>query len=99
MREQIRKIAQSVWSSINTNAGAAIVGAGVTYFFTRGSREDELVRDKADIALADKRIAGLEQSLRDSHHQNTLLLKGVLDRSNSESSVKLALEQCERHRG
>lgn len=37
-----------MWSSINTNAGADIIGAGVTYFFTRGSREDELVRDKAD---------------------------------------------------
>ena len=70
----------------------------MTYFFTRGSREDELGKAKADMELADKRIAGLEQSLRDSYHQNTLLLKGVVDKSSLESSVKLALEQCERHR-
>ena len=42
MREKIWKLVQSVLISVNTNAGAAILGAGVTYFFTRGVREDEL---------------------------------------------------------
>ena len=98
MREKIRKVAQSIWGSINTNAGAAIVGVGVTYFFTRGAREEELARAKINMELADKKISDLEQSLRDSYQNSAVLLKSMVDKSNTENSLKLSLEQCERHR-
>lgn len=96
MRDRTRNFLQKSFGFANSNAGGAIIGAGITYFFTRASREDELATSKANLELANKEITSLEQSLRDSCNQNSALLNGMLDKSNTATSARLSLERCER---
>lgn len=98
MKQVIQKILTPFWHYANTNVGSVLIGAGVAYLFTKGSREEEIRQMKQLIESKDRKLNKQDLLLQES---TTLLQKSAqnnFDLLNDKVAMQADLECSQRQK-